>query len=123
MKRFLLAFLKNIGAVGAFMGECIAIIVLGVLLNTWPGIPFWLTILGCVIICLVACAIMEMIDMKRDVKYASLKFELDALNARKNEIYQEVLEEDNPYKRDELYTELDTIEENILQIEKEILTL
>jgi hypothetical protein len=66
---------------------------------------------------------MEMIDMKRDVKYASLKFELDALNARKNEICNEVLEEDNPYKRDELYTELDTIEENILQIEKEILTL
>ena len=61
--------------------------------------------------------------MKRDVKYTSLKFELDALNARKNEIYNEVLEEDNPYKRDELYTELDTIEENILQIEKEILTL
>ena len=66
---------------------------------------------------------MEMIDMKRDVKYASLKFELDALNARKEEIYHEVLEEDNPYKRDELYAELDTIEENILQIEKEILTL
>ena len=123
MKHFLLAFSKNIGAVGAFMGECIAIIMLGVLLNIWPGVPFWLTILGCVIISLIVCVIMEMVDMKRDVKYASLIFELDALNTRKEEIYNEVLEEDNPYKRDELYTELDTIEENILQIEKEILTL
>ena len=123
MKRFLLAFSKNVGAVGAFMGECIAVIVLGVLLNTWPDIPFWLTVLGCVIIGLVACAIMEMVEMKREVKCASLIFELDALNTRKEEIYNEVLEEENLYKRDELYEELSTIEEKIAQVEKEILTL